>query len=108
MYTEQFKGKKIALLGLDSEGKGLINFLTKNGAEILILDEKDIDYSTFQNKELVKSLSRKNIKWDKLECLIINYDDKSLIELAQKNNCSVLSIADFLIKLFYRMEMHCR
>ena len=100
MYTEQFKGKKIALLGLDTEGKGLINFLTKNGVEILILDEKDIDYSTFQNKELVKSLSRKNIKWDKLECLIINYDDKSLIELAQKNNCSVLSITDFLIKYF--------
>lgn len=100
MYTEQFKGKKIALLGLDIEGKSLINFLTKNGVEILILDEKDINYSTFQNKELIKSTSRKNVKWDKLECLIINYDDKSLIELAQKNNCSVLSITDFLIKYF--------
>lgn len=100
MYTEQFKGKKIALLGLDIEGKSLINFLTKNGVEILILDEKDINYSTFQNKELIKYTSRKNVKWDKLECLIINYDDKSLIELAQKNNCSVLSITDFLIKYF--------
>lgn len=100
MHIEQFKGKKIALLGLDVEGKSLINFLTKNGVEILILDEKDIDYSTFQNEELIKSTSRKNVKWDKLECLIINYDDKSLIELAQKNNCSVLSITDFLIKYF--------
>lgn len=100
MYTEQFKGKKIALLGLDSEAKNFINFLTNNGIEVLILDDKDIDYSVFQNKELIKTSSRKNLKWDKLECLIINYDDKSIVELAKTNDCPILSIVDFFIEYF--------
>lgn len=100
MHIEQFKGKKIALLGLDSEAKNFINFLTNNGIEVLILDDKDIDYSVFQNKELIKTSSRKNLKWDKLECLIINYDDKSIVELAKTNDCPILSIVDFFIEYF--------
>lgn len=100
MNIEQFKGKQIALLGLDNEAKNFVNFLVNNKVKVLILDEKNIDYSVFQNAELVNNISRKNIKWDKLECLIINYDDKALIELAKANNCLVLSIADFFIKYF--------
>lgn len=100
MNIEQFKDKKIVVFGLNTIGKSFVNFLSKNGIKVLILDKKDNNYSDFQYENLVNFISRRDIKWEEIECLIINHDDKSLIELAKKEHCQVFSIIDFFTKYF--------
>ncbi len=100
MHIEQFKGKKIAVYGLDNIGKLFVNFLNKNAISVVILDESDIDYSIFQNQELITSLSSNKVNWRELECLVINNTNETLNSLAEKNNCQVYSILDFFKKYF--------
>ena len=100
MSIEQFKVKEIAVFGMNSAGKSFVDFLNKNGIKTLILDEKNANYSDFKYEDLIEFVSRNDLKWNEIECLVVNYDDKALIELAEKKECQVFSILDFFEKYF--------
>lgn len=100
MSIEQFKGKEIAVFGMNSAGKSFVDFLNKNGIKTSILDEKNANYSDFKYEDLIEFVSRNDLKWNEIECLVVNYDDKALIELAEKKECQVFSILDFFEKYF--------
>ena len=78
MHIEQFKGKKIAVYGLDNIGKLFVNFLNKNAISVVILDESDIDYSIFQNQELSNKITRYCYYHNNIFCKV--YKIKSFIK----------------------------
>lgn len=99
MSLGQLINKKIAVFGSNIEIKKFINFLSKNDISVLVIDEKEYDFN-FEKHELVSFINRNNIDWKGIDCLVIWQDDKSIVEMARKNNCDVFSILEFFEKYF--------
>lgn len=99
MSISQLVNKRIAIFGLDIASKKFANFLLKNNINVIVVDEKESDFA-FEKVELVNFIDRNNLNWKSLDCLVISQDDKSIAEMAEKNNCSVFSIVEFFQKYF--------
>jgi len=99
MPISQLINKKVAVFGLNTETRKFANFLSKNDVNTVIIDEK-VDSNLFENGKLVDFLDRDNIDWNRIDCLVIWQDDRSIVEKANNSGCLVFSIIEFFENYF--------
>ncbi|RJP46790.1 MAG: UDP-N-acetylmuramoyl-L-alanine--D-glutamate ligase [Armatimonadetes bacterium] len=91
-----FKGKRVAVLGFGMEGISTVKFLSKHGADVIVLDrreEKEFDKSEIRNPKSLPALLRKALQAGET-----NPNDKNLNFKFGENYLENLDAYDVIVR----------